>query len=469
VDFGPAFSLFGRYLATRIDMLPAALCEDLGRIPDAAPPLTTGTTREIFMAEMRRPPELAFRTFQPEPFESRILWQAHRATLGSSPVVVKIMRPGLRTSLVRDDLEEVARILAAYGASASQVAGAAEDFRTELAASMTFEAELEAAFLLARDAQTLDVLGAPAPVTHLCGRRLAVFELEWTVAGRAPDPNLARTLCVAWLRQALQGAIYPVDPRIENIVVSSDNRVVFAAGPFAVLPQGAKVHLWDYLIAVAAEEADDAYEHLSRETTAGRDGAVDDELRRCLRQTVAFRDGIVRNVFSSGNRFASEHRFSDEVLLHWRFASERGPIAPGLVSFYRGVFTLVDTARLLAPDRDSLAEALTDLRLMATFSQMRDMLRPSEIAGLIEAYTTVFLSTPQQLDRLLAHTPPPDLRKQTASSGTALVSLLLALGAVAMLFHKISQSANGAPVDRVLMILFGGIGFVLLWIGSKLA
>src|SRR5687768_18057973 len=38
-DLGPIFSSFGRYLATRVDLLPAADCLQLKAIPDVAAPM----------------------------------------------------------------------------------------------------------------------------------------------------------------------------------------------------------------------------------------------------------------------------------------------------------------------------------------------------------------------------------------------------------------------------------------------
>jgi hypothetical protein len=80
---------------------------------------------------------------------------------------------------------------------------------------------------------------------------------------------------------------------------------------------------------------------------------------------------------------------------------------PSLVAFYRGLFTVVRTAAKIAPHRDSLDDALYDLRLMNTFGQARDMLQPSALMALMERYATTLLGMPQQIDRLLEGASAP--------------------------------------------------------------
>jgi hypothetical protein len=97
------------------------------------------------------------------------------------------------------------------------------------------------------------------------------------------------------------------------------------------------------------------------------------------------------------------------------------------------------------------------------------MMQPSEIAGVVESYANAVLNMPQQIDRLLANVHLPGSGSQSRNSRTALFSLLLALGAMAMLFHRIiNESAIRASPDRLLVFLFIGIGLVILSMGNKL-
>ena len=469
VELGSTFALFGRYLATRIDALPAALCETLAEIPDIAIPMAPETARETFIEEIGCSPERTFQNFQSHPFESRLLWQAHRATLAGSQVVVKIMHLDVQTVTNGADFPAtVSRLMDVHGVTASQLGDMVEDFRRELSISRTFEADLEASSLFEQDAQSCDVIGAPRPIAHLCGLQVAVYELSRTIADQTgiPDPDLARTLCFAWLHQALRGRVYPVDPRIENVAFSSEGRVLFAAGPFGTLSQRTKANLLSYLVAVATESTDEACTYLSQVHAAGRPSSVDEDLYRTFHQTVAFRDSLAMG--RSSRRSAVEHRFADEVLIHWRLISERGRMEADLISFYRGLFVMLDTVRRIGPDRDFLAEALYDLRLAVLFGQAREMMQPSEFAGVVESYANAVLNMPQQIDRALANVQLQGRVSQSRNSRTALFSLLLALGAIAMLFHKINGSASRASPDRLLVFLFVGIGLILLWVGSKL-
>src|SRR4051794_21908518 len=93
-ELGPVFSAFGLYLASRVDLLAAADCLELSTLPDGAPPMPLAEFRERVGAELGRPADAALLSLEPEPMESRLLTQAHRARLADGrPVVLRLVRP----------------------------------------------------------------------------------------------------------------------------------------------------------------------------------------------------------------------------------------------------------------------------------------------------------------------------------------------------------------------------------------
>src|SRR6185503_3108506 len=103
-DLGPIFSSFGRYLATRVDLLPAADCVELEAIPDVATPMSYANVRELIMSQIGCAPEEAFLSFESKPFESRLLHQFHHARLlqNDMPVVVKLVHAEAASELLCD-------------------------------------------------------------------------------------------------------------------------------------------------------------------------------------------------------------------------------------------------------------------------------------------------------------------------------------------------------------------------------
>ncbi|MCA1593855.1 MAG: hypothetical protein LC754_14640, partial [Acidobacteria bacterium] len=102
-SLGTVFSLFGRYLSTRVDLLPAQTCLELATIPDRAAPSSFDNVRDIFVNELGCRPGEAYRDFEEEACDARLLYQTHRAWLhDGSPVSVKIIRPEAEWDALRD-------------------------------------------------------------------------------------------------------------------------------------------------------------------------------------------------------------------------------------------------------------------------------------------------------------------------------------------------------------------------------
>jgi len=481
----PLFAAFGRYLSTRIDLLPYTVCEELAEIRDAGAPTPAEGVRQVFARDLGCVPEAAFASFVSKPFDSRLFWQAHHASLGGRNVVARVIHPEIEDWI--DDVELLPLLQNAFLWCDGNPGGfevAVEDFRRSLDAATSFTAELRSAPLFAQDAEEFDLLGGQEFLKHLCVGHVAVNEEPegggWPAldAPARSDPEQARTLCLVWLRQALQGRAFPVDPCLENIAFDSKGRVVFAAGPFATLADATKANLWDYLIAVAADDADEACSHLVREIHRDRADPGDTELRRRFRQMVPFRDGPGRAVPSSSAARMDHGRLSDRVLIHWRFAGERGRTGEEkLTSFYRGLCVLARTAERIAPGRDAFSEALRDLRLLTELGQFKDAFRPSHMAGLMERYGTAFLRFPGEMDRMLSQAASGVLpmgmnqspRRPAANANPWIpaASLLLALAGAAMLAHRLT-TLMPRGINQLTALLFLGLGVILLRWGVRL-
>lgn len=457
---GPVFSSFGLYLACRPDLLPAGECLELSGVPDLAEPLPVEAVLAAVEAELQRDPKEAFAGFDEAPCESRLLFQAHRARLtGGQPVIVRIVRPGLDERLALDLplLPRLARAFAAGFPLEATIAG----FREFLAQELDLLAQAVALDRVAADTESIGPLRAPGVCRELAAPRMLVLQDlgGGGLAERGEDAELARRLCLLWLRQALLGPAFPVEPWGANVAVLEGDRIAFTGGVLAEPPAAVQANLWGYLIAASNQSVDEVCTWLLRESTLEGPPWAEEQLRLRLRQAVPFRDGA----WSRGGEGLAEHLF-----LHWRFARECG-FRPGahLLAFYRGLTALTLEARRLAPGRDVLLQALEDVRLLAGMQQLGEMMSFDNLRDNFERYAALAVQLPPKLDEALTllvegdlRRPAPGPRPPEPRRGPSLVwlSLLLALAAVVLLARQV----DGVWGERIGALLFLLVGALLL-------
>jgi ubiquinone biosynthesis protein len=110
-DLGPSFVKLGQILSTRPDLLPPDVIAELKLLQDRVPPVPFSELRGALEAELGAPISEVFEQFDEQPLASASVAQVHRATLAvpeaeggprHEQVVVKIQRPGIRDTVLRD-------------------------------------------------------------------------------------------------------------------------------------------------------------------------------------------------------------------------------------------------------------------------------------------------------------------------------------------------------------------------------
>lgn len=477
-SLGGAFAAFGLYAAGRADLLSATDCRELAALPDWSQPAPAAAVMALLEREVGGAPEAVFSFFEELPFESRLLWQSHRARLADgTPVVVKLTRPEAHFA---DDLGLLQLLKEAL--ADEEWTRAAADFRRTLRRQLDLRNEAAAFRALARDAEGFEALRAPAVFGDLCSARvLTVEELPDArpadvVAGARGDApgaggeELARLLCLAWLRQALLGSVFPVEPRAANILVVTRTQLAFTGGAFTTLRPESQANLRDYLIAVSTEDPDRACSCLLRELDGRHEPGRDRLLRQKLRQVMPFRDW--------GREGGAGPTLAEHSLLHWRLVSEHG-YAPRahLVSFYRGLFAVAALAQRLSPESDALLEGLRDLRLTAGLSQLREMVGLEELGGQMDRYAALLAELPQRLDDVLTlasdgsahlglHPPEVTAARRRKSAVASAMSLLAVVVSLALLLRAMADS--GVWQHRIGAVVFTLCGLLLLRAVSRI-
>ena len=103
-ELGPIFVKFGQILSTRRDLVPHDVAEELALLQDRVKPFDGEIARGIVEQSLGRPVAEAFASFDTTPLASASIAQVHAATLPGTgrEVVVKVLRPGIRTQITQD-------------------------------------------------------------------------------------------------------------------------------------------------------------------------------------------------------------------------------------------------------------------------------------------------------------------------------------------------------------------------------
>ncbi|MGB5132131.1 MAG: ubiquinone biosynthesis regulatory protein kinase UbiB [Steroidobacteraceae bacterium] len=111
-ELGPIFVKFGQLLSTRRDLLPVDIADELAKLQDRVPPFPGDIARARIEEALGSPVTKLFDSFDETPLAAASIAQVHAATLiDGRPVVVKVLRPGMRAVIGRDI--EVLKTLAA--------------------------------------------------------------------------------------------------------------------------------------------------------------------------------------------------------------------------------------------------------------------------------------------------------------------------------------------------------------------
>jgi predicted unusual protein kinase regulating ubiquinone biosynthesis (AarF/ABC1/UbiB family) len=163
----------------------------------------------------------------PEPVAVTASSQVHRGVLESTPVAVKVLRPGLATS-VRQDLALLEGLLGPVAAAfpALDSGGLVREFRERVLDELDLEQEATAQRRFHRALRNHPFLLVPSPITRLTHQSVLVSEwVDGVPLWRAPDPDEAAARLVVFVLGALQTGIIHADLHPDDVLVLDDGRL----------------------------------------------------------------------------------------------------------------------------------------------------------------------------------------------------------------------------------------------------
>src|SRR5436305_2500810 len=230
---GGMFVKFGQIAATRSDLLPSTLTDELSNLHADVARIPPEGVDAVLNSELGEPVDKAFASFDAEPLAAASIGQAHRAKLHDGrPVIVKLQRPGLDDIVRRD--AAVLRFIAAQldrrveAARRVGVRDLAQELITSIDQELDYGREVRAGVQL-RENRAGDA-GVQIPIVHptLSTERLLVMD---EVVGRSVSDHaavdavpvsrteLARHLLASSLGQILRDGYYHADPHPGNVMI----------------------------------------------------------------------------------------------------------------------------------------------------------------------------------------------------------------------------------------------------------
>jgi ubiquinone biosynthesis protein len=256
---GPSYVKLGQFLATRPDVVGAAMARDLERLQDKMPPFAQAEAEAVVASALGRPVTDVFASFGPAVAAASIA-QVHKATVatpdGPREVAVKVLRPGVERRFTADlsafafaaqhaeDLSAEARRL--------RLVEVVETLRRSVMVEMDFRLEAAALSEMAENTKADPDFRVPAVDWDRTSKE--VLTMEWIegtplgdraqLAAKGFDlAGLARALIQSFLRHALRDGFFHADMHQGNLFVDDQGRLI--AVDFGIMGRlGAKERLF---------------------------------------------------------------------------------------------------------------------------------------------------------------------------------------------------------------------------------
>jgi ubiquinone biosynthesis protein len=284
-ELGVASIKIGQILSTRGDVLAPAYQAEFAKLQDAAHPEPGAAIRSVLVAELGRPVDAIFATFDPDPVAAASIGQAHAAVLhDGTEVIVKVRRPGV-VDEVELDLELLDRTvrMVSRGSRAARrydLAGLTSEFAATLRSELDYEREADNAERFAANFADDTTVHIPRVYRGLTTSRvltlerlhgLKVDDLDGLDAAGIDRVVLAQHATTAMLKMIFEHGLFHADPHPGNFFIEPDGRIgIIDFGMVGTVDPTTRAALSALLVALASQDTGplvDAFLELGATTT----------------------------------------------------------------------------------------------------------------------------------------------------------------------------------------------------------
>lgn len=281
-ELGPTFVKFGQILSNRPDLLPKELIDELEKLQDAVPSFSFADLKNIVEADLGKPINTMYATFDEQPLASASIAQVHRATLYTGEqVVVKVQRPDI-ADVIETDLDILSELAEIAEHNFDQLARYEP---VELVKSLKKSMTRELNFLL--EANNMNRFtkmfenepGVHIPViyTFLSSRRVITMEyidgikvnnLALLKQQNVNLHELAKKGLYLYFEQIFRHGFFHADPHPGNVLVDKQGRIALIDfGMTGTLNRNDKNAFRDFIVALTKGDLSllvEAIEHLTK-------------------------------------------------------------------------------------------------------------------------------------------------------------------------------------------------------------
>ncbi len=285
---GPTFVKLGQAASTRPDLIPDEFIDELRKLQDDVAPFPDDEAIALIESELGGPVTELFSEFVTTPLAAASLGQVYSATLpDGTPVIVKVQRPGVRTS-VDTDLDIVltqARFVAAHSEVGERydVVDITTEFADALRKELDYTQEARNAERLADAFEDDETVAFPTVHWEFSTSSVLTLDrfegvpfnrLDLLDEAGADRPELARRGIYAYLEQIFVHGFYHADPHPGNLFALPDGRVAFTDfGRIGTVSQVGRDQLADLFLSIVDNDVALAVDTLF--AGAGSPGDID--------------------------------------------------------------------------------------------------------------------------------------------------------------------------------------------------
>ncbi len=236
VDLKGLYIKTGQFVGTRTDVVPGPYSYWLSKLQDQVPPHPYATVRRTVEAELGKPIDELFASFEQSALGSASLAQVHRATLPDGrEVVAKVQYPEV-AGLVKLDVRNLKMVvgLVARREPSFDYRSVVNEIATQVPLELDFVREAEMTRRIRHNLREVPNIVLPEVIEGYVSPRVLVTEFIPGVrlldkAAREalqPDPALlAQTIANAYGHQIMVDGLFQADPHPGNILVLPDGKV----------------------------------------------------------------------------------------------------------------------------------------------------------------------------------------------------------------------------------------------------